>query len=173
MTYVRFLSFKVAAVDLLVPGIGELYGGSLREERLPFLESRLQRYGKPTDARRLAWPRECFSSFSGWQDRGVEGQLMLFKKSLFLSLRCLFIWVGDRELVKKFLCFCCRYGNCLSVLAHRRRRVYFMRGGRAAECLSSAGTVWNKVSSMRHFILEPFLCSFRGWEWIAKVEVVM
>ncbi|NXA48784.1 SYNM protein, partial [Nothocercus julius] len=32
----------VAAVDLLVPGIGELCGGSLREERLHVIESRLQ-----------------------------------------------------------------------------------------------------------------------------------
>uniref|UniRef100_A0A8D0BJH8 asparagine--tRNA ligase n=1 Tax=Salvator merianae TaxID=96440 RepID=A0A8D0BJH8_SALMN len=33
----------VAAVDLLVPGIGELCGGSIREDRPDFLQSRLQR----------------------------------------------------------------------------------------------------------------------------------
>ncbi|CAH2225648.1 probable asparagine--tRNA ligase, mitochondrial [Pelobates cultripes] len=34
-----------AAVDLLVPGIGELFGGSLREERFDVLLSRLERLG--------------------------------------------------------------------------------------------------------------------------------
>ena len=40
----------VAAVDLLVAGVGELVGGSQREERLDLLESRIQELGmKPED----------------------------------------------------------------------------------------------------------------------------
>ncbi|NXC73951.1 SYNM protein, partial [Anhinga anhinga] len=50
----------VAAVDLLVSGIGELCGGSLREERLPFLESRLQRYGKPTSCQETSLTKRVY-----------------------------------------------------------------------------------------------------------------
>lgn len=40
----------VAAVDLLVPGIGELIGGSQREERLDVLEARMDEMGLSKDA---------------------------------------------------------------------------------------------------------------------------
>ncbi len=39
----------VAAMDLLVPGIGELIGGSQREERLDFLEKRMDEMGVHKD----------------------------------------------------------------------------------------------------------------------------
>lgn len=39
----------VAAMDLLVPGVGELIGGSQREERLDILEKRMEEIGVPTE----------------------------------------------------------------------------------------------------------------------------
>ena len=40
----------VAAVDILVPGIGELIGGSQREERLDVLEARIKELGLDMDS---------------------------------------------------------------------------------------------------------------------------
>jgi asparaginyl-tRNA synthetase len=39
----------VAAMDILAPGIGEIVGGSQREERLDYLEKRMQEMGVPTE----------------------------------------------------------------------------------------------------------------------------
>ncbi|KAJ2986928.1 hypothetical protein NUW54_g9576 [Trametes sanguinea] len=43
----------VACFDLLVPGVGELVGGSLREERLELLEAAIERHG--LDKADYAW----------------------------------------------------------------------------------------------------------------------
>ena len=40
----------VAAMDILVPGVGELVGGSQREERLEVLVKKLEEMGEKTDA---------------------------------------------------------------------------------------------------------------------------
>lgn len=43
----------VAAMDILAPGIGEMVGGSQREERLDVLESRMQEMGVPVEE--MSW----------------------------------------------------------------------------------------------------------------------
>ncbi len=56
--YMRLSDDKktVQATDLLVPGIGELVGGSAREERLELLDEQMQRFN--IDANELAWYRD-------------------------------------------------------------------------------------------------------------------
>lgn len=46
----------VACFDLLVPGLGELVGGSLREERLPYLDASLDQHG--LDKVEYGWYRD-------------------------------------------------------------------------------------------------------------------
>jgi len=46
----------VAAMDILLPGIGEIIGGSQREERLNILDQRIQETG--VDGKALAWYRD-------------------------------------------------------------------------------------------------------------------
>ena len=43
----------VAAMDVLAPGIGEIIGGSQREERLDVLDARMDEIGLDPDALRL------------------------------------------------------------------------------------------------------------------------
>lgn len=57
----------VAAVDLLVPGVGELIGGSQREERVDYLERAFETFGLDKDA--YAWYTEL-RRFGGTKHAG-------------------------------------------------------------------------------------------------------
>ena len=57
----------VAAVDLLVPGVGELIGGSQREERVDYLERAFQTFGLDKEA--YAWYTEL-RKFGGTKHAG-------------------------------------------------------------------------------------------------------
>ena len=46
----------VAAMDVLAPGIGEIIGGSQREERLDVLDKRMAQFG--LDAEHYGWYRD-------------------------------------------------------------------------------------------------------------------
>ena len=47
----------VAAMDVLAPGIGEIIGGSQREERLDVLDARIRQFG--LDPAHYGWYRRC------------------------------------------------------------------------------------------------------------------
>lgn len=56
----------VACFDLLIPGLGELAGGSLREERRDMLEARLDRTGiSPESRERLRWYTDDLRRYGG------------------------------------------------------------------------------------------------------------
>ena len=64
----------VAAMDVLAPGIGEIIGGSQREERLDVLDARIQRPGsiqRPTGGTATcAATAPCRTPASGWASSG-------------------------------------------------------------------------------------------------------
>lgn len=55
----------VACFDLLVPQIGELAGGSLREEREDMLRARIQEHGMDPDASSFAWYTKDLRRYGG------------------------------------------------------------------------------------------------------------
>ncbi|MGM9680351.1 MAG: asparagine--tRNA ligase [Eubacteriales bacterium] len=57
----------VAAVDLLVPGVGELIGGSQREERMDYLDAAFEKFGLDKDA--YGWYAEL-RKFGGTKHAG-------------------------------------------------------------------------------------------------------
>ncbi|XP_077197415.1 asparaginyl-tRNA synthetase [Paroedura picta] len=65
----------VAAVDLLVPDIGELCGGSLREDRLDLLQSRLRRMGQEDNYQWYLELRQFGSTPHGGFGMGFERYL--------------------------------------------------------------------------------------------------
>ena len=48
-------SHQSLAMDLLLPGVGEVVGGSMREERLDVLKQKLQRYSLNLEKSNTVW----------------------------------------------------------------------------------------------------------------------
>ncbi len=87
----------VAAMDVLAPGIGEIIGGSQREERLDVLDQRLEEMGLNKED--YWWYRDLH-----WGERLLDSSVQMIRNVPHLALIPLVIlWFGIDESAKIFL----------------------------------------------------------------------